>query len=279
MTRLKKTVLLALLCAVGPLNAQTVVIDSLIAPSLGRMQHVTVLLPRGFDTTRTYAGLILLHGFGGDHRNWTALTHLADDLGSRPLVILMPDGDNSWYVNSVTDPANRYEDDLASDVVTYGTRRYHLDTTRLAIGGLSMGGYGALVAGLRHPDRFRFVIALSSSLDVPRGIPDLEQEGRAGLRPSLVAALGADSSAAWKSYDILRLVAHADPARTPYVYLATGISDEFAKRLSLHRALADSLRAHQISYEYHETPGRHNWEYWDREIGPALERLQDVLGF
>lgn len=142
-----------------------------------------------------------------------------------------------------------------------------------------MGGYGALNAGLRHPDRFRFVIALSASLDVPMLIPDIERNGRATLKPSILAAFGADSSAFWLAHDPFRLVRATPATNAPYIYLANGIQDEFGKRLALYRAFADTLRNAGWRYEYHETPGRHDWGFWDREIRQALSRLREVLMF
>ena len=266
------------LFSITALQAQEFRSDSCFAPSLGRFVHVSVLLPRGFDQARKYPGLLLLHGHGGKNTDWRTFAKLPESLGDIPLVIVMPDGDNSWYVNSITDPANRYEDLLLDDLVRFGAIRYRIDTLRCSIGGLSMGGFGALNAGLRHPERFRFIIALSASLDVPAGIPDLARNKREGLRPSLVTAFGADSSAFWAGHDPF-LLTRTLPAHPPYLYLANGIQDEFAGRHPLYRAFADSLRARGWPYEYHETPGRHNWEFWGREIGPALLRLREILAF
>ena len=269
--------LATILCTCG-LFSQTLITDSLFAPALGRVRRVNVLLPKGFDTTRSYPALILLHGFGGDHSSWTAGARLSEHLGSTQIVLLMPDGENSWYVNSVTHPANRFEDYIADDIVRFGARRYRIDTARLAIGGLSMGGYGALEIGLRHSGRFHFIAGLSASLDVPMGIPELERNHREQLRPSLVEAFGADSSGFWKDHDLFHLIHRLQRGSAPFLYLANGIQDEFPRRLHYYRSFADSLRTFNLPYEYHEAPGRHNWDYWDQEIRAVLDRLRELFG-
>ena len=69
-----------------------------------------------------------------------------------------------------------------------------------------------------------------------------------------------------------------DSASVPYLYLANGIRDEFTLRLSLYRAFADMLREHRFAYEYHETPGRHNWEYCRQEIGSCVRTFLRITG-
>jgi S-formylglutathione hydrolase FrmB len=138
-----------------------------------------------------------------------------------------------------------------------------------------MGGYGALVLGLRHPDLFCFVGSMSGSPDVPLGIPDLERNGRGGMRASVEHAFGADTSS-WAGFAPERIVRTIDTASAPYLYLANGIQDEFAARLLFYRSFADIARGRGMRYEYHETPGRHSWEYWTREIDPLLRRFSEL---
>ena len=73
------------------------------------------------------------------------------------------------------------------------------------------------------------------------------------------------------------LYRHVPPASVPYIYLSIGTQDGYRDFLPAHRELTDLLRAHGIPYEYHELPGEHNWYFWDQEIRPLLQRLQDIL--
>jgi putative tributyrin esterase len=185
------------------------------------------------------------------------------------LVIITPDGRNSWYVDSATDSLARYDDAIVTTLLPAVIRKFHIDSARVGVAGFSMGGFGALSLGLHHPAEFVFIGAFSASLDVPLGIPALERNNRGELRQSLEQAFGTDTSQ-WAARDPRTLLLGRDPASLPYIYLATGIRDEFTLRLSLYREFADMLRANQFAYEYHETPGRHNWGYCRQEIGPCI---------
>jgi S-formylglutathione hydrolase FrmB len=121
-------------------------------------------------------------------------------------------------------------------------------------------------------DSVYFIGALSASLDVPFLIPDLERNGRAGLRSSLETIFGRDTSR-WASHAPFRLAMAIRKEDAPYLYLANGIQDEFALRLPVYREFANLLRSRGLPYEYHETPGRHSWEYWGQEISGVLHRF------
>ena len=75
------------------------------------------------------------------------------------LIVVMPDAGNSWYVNwakSEDGQKNRWEDCLIKDLIGHVDATYRTVARRegRAINGLSMGGYGGLMLGLRHPDLF-----------------------------------------------------------------------------------------------------------------------------
>jgi putative tributyrin esterase len=267
--------ILFVLLGLHPLTTPSVVEDSLFSPILHRTMHYRLLVAGETHEGPPLPVLVLLHGFGGDQRAWTDLTTIEEAVADTRIAIIMPAGENSWYVNAVNDSAGRYEDALLQDLLPAIRRRVPIDTTRMGVAGLSMGGYGALALGLRHPDHFRFIGALSASLDVPFGIPDLERNGRGGLKGSLQIIFGPDTSY-WARYAPERLAQRIEPSASPYLYLANGIQDEFALRLTLYRSFADLLRSRGLHYEYHETPGRHAWEYWNREIHGVLRRFLEV---
>jgi putative tributyrin esterase len=275
--QLKRLMIFALFLTVAwQSHGQTSLVeDSLFSTSLGTVKAFRVLSPPLDRKAPLRPGLVLLHGFGGNYRNWTELTQIRRIIDSLQIVVIMPDGENSWYVNSLFDSTARFEDYIVRDVVPVLSKRFGVDTARTGIAGLSMGGYGSLVLGLRHPDTFCFIGAMSSSLDIPFGIPLLDQKGRGGLKSSLIATFGEEQSQ-WSVYDPFRLLPALDPEHAPYVYLVTGIQDQFGGRLVLHRSFAQLLSIHAFHYEYHETPGRHNWDFWGREIRGVIMRFLAV---
>jgi enterochelin esterase-like enzyme len=192
--KFSRRVLLVLLgivfCCVGVL-AQTgggrLVDDSLDSPALAAnllgdpaRRAVSVYLPPGYDQegARRYPVIYWLHGFKARNRLWTGpgqpgrglgIQELADDLINRgviqPLIIVMPDGANayggSFYLNSTV--TGNWEDFICRDLVDYMDRTYRTipEAGARGLAGHSMGGYGAVILGMRHPEIFSAVYAQS----------------------------------------------------------------------------------------------------------------------
>src|ERR1700741_2035800 len=86
--------------------------------SLNRDMHYRILLPANYDASaQRYPTLFLLHGLNGDDQNWSTRTSLLNYARDLNLIIAMPDAGNSWYVNSATDPEDRYEDYIVKDFI------------------------------------------------------------------------------------------------------------------------------------------------------------------
>jgi S-formylglutathione hydrolase FrmB len=262
------------------LSAQAIVrVDSFYMPSLGRTKKVSVLIPANYDPRVHYPVLYLLHGFSGGYDNWNAKTKIADYVHDVPVIVVMPDGENSWYVNSMTEPSDRFEDYLLKDLPNYIQKSYSIDTTKQGIAGLSMGGYGALMLALRHPTKYRFAGSLSGAIAFPRGMSDSTRQPERGLLPSLRHAFGEKGGATRNGYDLFQLYRLSTKDSLPYIYMAMGTQDAYRSFLPAHRAFTDLLRGAGAQYEYHETPGGHSWQYWDTEIQPLLKRMREVLKF
>lgn len=236
--------------------------------SLGRPMHYRVLLPADYSqSVKSYPVLFLLHGWHGDYTNWTTLTNLNAYADALKIIVVMPDGEDSWYVDSATRAQAKFESyilhDLADEVDAHWRtiRAPH----RRAIAGLSMGGYGALKFALKHPEAFAFAGSISGAFNAPSA--ELANS-RADLKPSLEQAFGATASATRAANDVYALAAQAPAASTPYLYLDCGSGD--TTFLAPNRRMAATLSERGITYEYHEGPGVHNWQFWD-------ERLPDLL--
>jgi len=273
------TVALGFLCLSPRSLPAQVRVDSLYMPSLGRTMKISVLLPSNYDSKRYYPVLYLLHGYGGSNEDWCARTKLSVYLKGMPLIVVMPDAEGSWYVNSYTEPRDKFEDYIVNDVPYYIRRMYAVDTTRQAIAGLSMGGYGALMLALRHPSEFHFAGSLSGALSVPRAMNDTSRRPEGALVPSLRKAFGDQQNGFRNEHDVFFLYREVPRESFPYLYMAAGIQDEYRTFLPAHRAFTDLLRTYGTHYEYHEVPGGHDWQFWAREVQPLLKRLREVLEF
>lgn len=246
--------------------------------------RVRILLPTNYDQAHTYAVLFLLHGYSGDETNWTALTGIEKYTSTLSLIVVMPEARNSWYVNSETDRSLRYEDYIVDDLPDFVNSLYRIDTTKEAIAGLSMGGYGALVLAMRHPQRYKFAGDLSGAITIPSVIDSVLAHpgspvpgGQASIYPSIVSAFGDSDESFRDEHDVLKLLSSEKADSIPYIFCVVGIQDGFKNFLPAHRAFTDSLREYRKLYEYHEVPGIHNWKFWDEEIRPLLARMAIVM--
>lgn len=265
----------------GNLSAQPVmIVDSLFSPSLGTTRRFGLLLPDSFAPNRRYPILYLLHGHDGSYRDWVNRTNVERYVGGSPLIVVFPDADNSWYVDSHAHTDKRYEQYLMGDLFRYLEERFPIDPAKRAIAGLSMGGYGALLYAFKYPGRFAFAGSFSGAFIFPRFIEDtVRQPVGQHLTASLRRAFGPERSATRTQNDVYTLFNGAPPDSLPFIHMATGIQDGFRFFLPGHRYFADSLKAAGVRYEYHETPGRHSWAYWDRELQRMLPRMREILEY
>jgi putative tributyrin esterase len=277
---LTRSLALILFLGTAEAAAQSVArVDSYYMPSLGRKKTVTILIPANYDPRIHYPVLYLLHGYGGGHDDWRSATKIADYVHDLHMIVVMPDAENSWYVNSAVAPNDRFEDYIVGDLPGYIQKAYSIDTTKQAIAGLSMGGYGALMLAFRHPGKYRFAGSLSGAIAFPRGMNDSIRQPEQALLPSLRHAFGEKPGRSRSKYDLFLLYRQTSKASMPYIYMAMGTQDAYRSFLPAHRAFTDLLRGAGVAYEYHETPGGHNWQYWDAEVQPLLKKMRAVMKF
>lgn len=258
----------------GGRPSQTRVQDrSFSSKALARTMKYRVLLPVGYaESEQRYPVLYLLHGWHGDYQNWEVLTNLDMYARNLPLIIVMPDAGDSWYVDSATAPQDRFElylQDVVEDVdQNWRTLR---SGHHRAIAGLSMGGYGALKFALKNPGMFRVAASLSGAFNAPAELAD----ERSDLRESIVRAFGPADSATRKENNLYAIAGRAVASSAPYLFLSCGSGD--VSFLEPNRRLASELNQRKVAYEYHELPGAHTWEYWDSQLPSLLNSVAQVL--
>jgi len=278
---------LFLLAWVSAVGAQTTVAHPLAArgrkalvrdavfhsTSLERDMHYRVLLPQHYESGGRFPVLYLLHGLYGDYLNWDTRTNLENYARDLRLLIVMPDADNSWYSDSATVPQDKFEDYIAKDLISEVDEKYRTIRARhgRAIAGLSMGGYGAAKLALKYPELFAFAGCLSGAFNAAQNLDTLRPEFAAKLRE----VFGNEGSRERTENDVFLLLNTPHQTSYPYFYLGCGTADFF---LETNRALVIQLSSRKIAYEYHETPGGHTWEYWDRAVQPMLQVIECTVG-
>ncbi|WP_270347108.1 alpha/beta hydrolase [Mediterraneibacter faecis] len=253
-----------------------------ISKSLMRTVPIQVILPVDRITLpgmpereeKTYKTLYLLHGVFGNYTDWVSGTSIQRWAEERNLAVVMPSGDNMFYVDQ-EEAHNYYGEFIGRELVEITRKMFPLSKKRddTYIAGLSMGGYGALRNGLKYHDTFGYIAGLSSALiterienrtdDVPFFI-----ESRAyaqSIFGNLDIVKGSDKDLKWLAEKLKR-----EETDFPRIYLTCGMEDSL---LQANRSFGEYLKKQGVSITYKECPGGHEWDFWNRSIKDVLDWL------
>jgi len=239
--------------------------------SLQRDIRYRVILPRNLRNGRRFPVVYLLHGGGGDFREWSNDSNVGD-FAEKGLILVMPEGESSYYTNSVDRPGDRFEDYIVRDVVAEVEAKFPVDESRRAIVGVSMGGFGAIKLALKHPDLYRFVGALSPAIDVPSRPFSIKRVSQYRHHASIFGAWG---SQARQANDPFVLARKADPDQTPFIYATCGEQEGL---LPSNRRFAALLAERKFHYEFHDGPGTHDWNQWNHRLVDLFASLFKHVG-
>jgi S-formylglutathione hydrolase FrmB len=274
--------------------APSLVLDrTFFSPSLGRKMSYLVYLPPGYGSeeddpagrlaelsraARRYPVLFLLHGLGEGDRQWSRLG-LFEEIerqiaaGGTPAIAVLPTGSTGYWVNHAAG-GPRFGDYVVRDLVDHVDATYRTlpQAEARAIGGISMGGHGALQLSLNHPGVFGAVGAHSPALRTREQAPFF----MGGLFPGTENSPGA---AAYAAADPISLVRDGAPTAPARLWIDTGQQDIWATRVQeLHGALQQRGWAHS----WQPAPGAHQDAYWQRRLPEYvryyLEGFAQALG-
>lgn len=238
-----------------------------------------VILPTDYNTSKTtrYPVLYLLHGLTGHYNDWVARTNIADYTADYRMIVVMPEGNDSWYTDSGTVASDKYETYILRELIPDVQQRYRTIEARYgrAIAGLSMGGYGAIKFGLKSPATFVFAGSMSGAFGVTRlpdeKIPDLWRESI-----KLFGAAGSETRTANDLFEILGKLNTARVASLPYFYFDCGTEDS-PVIFPYNRELAALMFEKRVPYEFRELPGDHSWAYWDKQVQEILKLAAEKM--
>lgn len=211
--------------------------------------------------------LYLLHGLNGDHSVWNTysrLDHLADE---HNVMIVCPSGYRSFWINQYR--GFRVRDWVTLELPELIADTFHVDTSRdrTYIGGMSMGGYGAVYLAMRAPELYGHVIALSGVLDVNdtvgrRSLPGFYHTSLGGIDPK------------GSEYDLIAslpdFVERCRDYGAPDFWVSCGTEDTLlphSKRFSV------AARQAGLNVYGNFTAGEHAYAYWTPKLYEAMECL------
>jgi S-formylglutathione hydrolase FrmB len=251
-------------------------VDSLFSQSLGRKMPISIIVPSAYNEQQSIPILYLLHGHSINHEYFLKHTDIEQYVEEASMLCVMPQADNSWWINAYSAPEDRYEDYFMKDLVEYIEGKYNVDTESQFIAGYSMGGYGALVLALRYPDRFDFAASIAGAIMYPRDkeIQDTIPNNKFAV-PSTDRAFGELPNAHRDEHDPFLIYKNTPSGDLPYIFFFTGLQDYFPEIPAAQRDLADSLNAYGALYEYHELQGGHS----SRTVNPSLHILLNRIQY
>jgi S-formylglutathione hydrolase FrmB len=234
----------------------------------GREVPLSVILPESYSgSARRYPVLYLLHGYTAHYADWVVRSGIRQHARRYEEIIVMPEAGDSWYVNNSANPKLAWQDYFIYDVIPYVDHHFRTVAARSgrALAGTSMGGYGALLLGLKY--RGLFAAAASLSGVVTSADPSFEQFVTDEAAKRVIEGdFGAFGSPTRDENDLFKLVRHVPPSEAPQLYLSIGASDKY---LGTNRDFVKLLASLGVPYYYRELPGGHEWSVW----GPELERV------
>lgn len=240
------------------------------------------------EEARRFPTLYLLHGFGASDRQWleggieAALDRLIGSGEIRPLIAVMPDAGNSWYVDSAerSGPGN-WETAIVRDLVEHVDRRWPSIPVggASAVAGVSMGGYGALRLALFHPERFAAAGALAPALfsadDPPSGPSSPTDEVIEHWYGSIFGE-PFDRHIFMRLHPRGKLAAVARRATAPSIFMAVGDDDYF----HLYDGTLDlfqEMRRFGLRVELRVSDGGHDWPTWRSHLPEMLTFIDRAL--
>lgn len=246
---------------------------TVLSTELGRQTSFTAILPHDTKTAPEWGFpvLYLLHGRTDDENTWLYRSNIERYATQRGIVVVMPDAPLSFYANHQN--GARYFSyivdelpELVSNMLRVSFRRE--DTF---IGGVAMGGYGALKCALLRPEKYRGCIALSATADIEQVIvSDCRSGNDAIWRGICGEALNVP-----KDMDIFRLV---DDYRnfanvSPRFYIACGKSDPV---FEANLRLKDCLDKYRVDYTFEQAGAGAEWGFWDVAIQRGIDCMLSI---
>ena len=220
---------------------------------LGRTMKYSVYLPKGYDKSKEYPVLYMLHGADGSNNDWlnggkinVNASNAASEGTAPEMIVICPDcGGNNFYCDNYGGNDIKYMTYFFTEFLPTVENLYAVkkDRASRAIGGLSMGGFGSLYYGLLHPEMFSYVYACSPATYID-GAPNL--------------------------YDLL---SKADVSKLPGITIEIGTEDFLYESAG---SFKQALDAKKVPNEYITRAGTHDWPFWAACTPKIMKKLGEV---
>jgi len=217
--------------------------------SVGTNRKAIIYTPPSYSADKKYPVLYLLHGIGGDEREWLngsqpqiILDNLYAEKKIEPMIVVMPNGramKDDRAVGNIFDSAKvkafaDFEKDLLSDLIPFIEKTFpvYKDREHRAIAGLSMGGGQSLNFGLGNLDTFAWIGGFSSAPNTKKPeelVPDPEEAKK----------------------------------KLKLLWISCGDNDNL---ILFTQRTHDYLKANDVPHIYYIEPGLHDFKVWKNDL-------------
>lgn len=215
-----------------------VVHSSFTSSIMGQTMAYSVLLPADYNANVSYPCFYLLHGYGDGNQSWLtrgdAEGYYSEYLMKEgmPMIIVFPDGLASFYIGD-------YEKYFYDEFIPRIEAEYNCNGKR-AIGGMSMGGYGALYHALKYPTMYTYAYAMSPASDYTSMTSFIDTQNDKSVFPGFTFEVGIQDFT-------------VDNRQTKNLY--------------------DYMVSCGIKCEYIERAGSHAWDFWQQCLPKAINKV------
>lgn len=243
--------------AIAAAEKQNAIVDTIevFSNKMGRGIKNTVVLPAQYsekkNPTRFFPVVYLLHGAQGSYRDWPKKADLRSLASQYGVIIVCPDGQDSWYFDSPIDPKFQFETYVVHELRNFVETHYRtLNHPKYrAITGLSMGGHGGLWLGWRHPDIYGSCGSMEGGVDIYNFPNRWKVNERLGEFET--------NKEVWREHSVMYLVPTLVAGQN--IVIDAGKDDIF---IEANNALHKALDEQGIPHDYTVRPGRHSWSFW-----------------
>ncbi len=227
------------------------------------------LLSKGFDGKK-FPSLYLLHGAYDNADVWNEqlgqeLQKIADE---KQIMIICPSSEEfGWYLDSPKITSNQIESFMIKELIPHIDQIYPSSKKR-AIAGLSMGGHGAMLLGLKYPKLFSSMASISGVLDLRLHQEQWKIKDLLGAYP--------DNEKLWNNNSVNFQVENKKNQKiSSQIIISTGTEDLLV--LEDNRQAKALLEKHKYNFSYQEHQGNHDWKFWQKYLPNMLREQADFL--
>ncbi len=214
-----------------------------------------IFRPSNYDEAQNYPLVILLHGWSGNYKQWNNVADMQKFADDYSFIIATPDGFyDSWYIDNPKKENVQFEKFFWNDFIPKLFEEYKIDSSKIFISGLSMGGHGAMTLFLKNPDFFKSAGSTSGILDLTF-FPD---------RWSIKDGIGSINlyPGEWEKNSAYHLLGSIAGLNKRIIFDCG--TEDFA--YAVNNRFREQCRNLNVKATFISQPGNHSHEYWSKSI-------------